>query len=627
MTEWLGPEFIEQPSFNVFDLYAETKPGTATFFVLFPGVDPTPDVEKVGFANNKTIEAGTLTNISMGQGQEENANIVLHKAAKEGHWCMFQNVHLMQSWMKKFERQFEIAIENGAHPEFRCFISAEPPGLPEMEIIPESILQNSIKVANEAPQDLKSNLRRAFSKFDEDQFERAKSHKLPEYKALLFGLCMFHSLIVGRKKFGSQGWSRNYNFNDGDLTICGDVLHNYLTKYEKVPYADLAYIYGEIMYGGHITDDWDRRTNNSYLIVLIRPEILQQMQLTLAPGFKSPDPIKFDREAYRKYIEEKLPPEQPQMFGLHPNAEIGYLTTQSETLFSTILSVQGGSGSGGNDDNKVKNLIATFLGQLPPDFNMFDIMGKAKNKTPYVVVCLQECERMNVLLTEIRTSLNDLDAGLRGALNITDAMELLALMLNRNQVAGSWEKYAYFSKKTLLDWFADMKERVAQLVIWAEALETPPVVWISGLFNPMSYLTAIMQVTARAALLPLDDMCLITEVLNTKEKSEFPAFAEKGAYVNGFFLEGAGWELGRGGEQGYLTEMQLKDLHPIVPIIHVTAVQRKEKRVKGVYNCPVYTTSMRGPTFIFTAGLQMESEETDPNKWILAGVALLMSPE
>ena len=64
----------------------------------------------------------------------------------------------------------------------------------------------------------------------------------------------------------------------------------------------------------------------------------------------------------------------------------------------------------------------------------------------------------------------------------------------------------------------------------------------------MSYLTAIMQVTARAALQPLDDMCLVTDVLNTKEKSEFPTFAESGAYINGFFLEGAGWELGRGGE-------------------------------------------------------------------------------
>lgn len=338
---------------------------------------------------------------------------------------MFQNVHLMISWMKKFERNFEIAVEGGAHPEFRCFISAEPPPLPSMEIIPESIMQNSIKVANEAPQDLKSNLRRCFSKFDESHFEKAKSHKLPEFKAILFGLCMFHSLIVGRKKFGAQGWSRNYNFNDGDLTICGDVLHNYLTKYEKVPYQDLGYIYGQIMYGGHITDGWDRRTNMSYLHVLMRPEIMQQMQLTLAPGYKSPDPNKFDREAYRKYIEEKLPPEIPNMFGLHPNAEIGYLTTQSETLFSTILSVSGGGSGGAGDDSKVKTIIANFLATLPNDFNMFELKGKVKEATPYVVVCLQESERMNTLLIEIRTSLNDLDAGLRGALNITDAMENL----------------------------------------------------------------------------------------------------------------------------------------------------------------------------------------------------------
>jgi dynein heavy chain len=74
-------------------------------------------------------------------------------------------------------------------------------------------------------------LRRAFNQFQDDQFEKAKTHKEKEYKALLFALCMFHSLILGRKKFGSQGWSRNYNFNDGDLTICGDILHNYLAKY------------------------------------------------------------------------------------------------------------------------------------------------------------------------------------------------------------------------------------------------------------------------------------------------------------------------------------------------------------------------------------------------------------
>lgn len=271
------------------------------------------------------------------------------------------------------------------------------------------------------------------------------------------------------------------------------------------------------------------------------------------------------------------------MFGLHPNAEIGYLTTMSETLFSTILSVQGGSSSGGGDDAKIKQLIITLLSTLPNDFNMIDIFGKAKNKTPYVVVCLQECERMNILLGEIRISLNDLDAGLKGSLNITDAMEALSRQLGMNLVPGSWEKYAYFSKKTLLDWFTDMRDRVTQLVNWQEVLEAPSVVWISGLFNPMSYLTAIMQVTARAALLPLDDMCLVTTVMNTKDKAEFPTNAEDGAYINGFFLEGAGWENGRGGEQGYLTEMQLKDLHPILPVMHVTAVTRQQKVSKGMY--------------------------------------------
>lgn len=147
---------------------------------------------------------------------------------------------------------------------------------------------------------------------------------------------MFHSLIIGRKKFGAQGWSRNYPFNDGDLLICGEVLHNYLSKYDTIPYADLKYLYGDIMYGGHITDELDRRTNSTYLEKLIKPEIMQQMQLTMAPGFKSPDPLKFDRSRYEEYIEKNLPAEIPQMFGLHPNAEIGYLTTQAEALFMMV---------------------------------------------------------------------------------------------------------------------------------------------------------------------------------------------------------------------------------------------------------------------------------------------------
>lgn len=161
---------------------------------------------------------------------------------------------------------------------------------------------------------------------------------------------------------------------------------------------------------------------------------------------------------------------------------------------------------------------------------------------------------MNTLLSTIRISLNELDAGLKGQLNITDAMESLSNSLSINKVPDSWEKYAYFSKKGLIEWFYDMIDRVKQLTYWSTEVATPKSLWISGLFNPMSFLTAIMQVTARSNGLPLDDMCLKTDVLNTKDVDELPGIPDTGAYVHGFFLEGAAWELGRGGEQGNLTD-------------------------------------------------------------------------
>lgn len=126
----------------------------------------------------------------------------------------------------------------------------------------------------------------------------------------------------------------------------------------------------------------------------------------------------------------------------------------------------------------------------------------------------------------------------------------------------------------------------------------------------MSYLTAIKQVTARSGGLPLDEMELKTDVLNTKNIADLATFAESGAYINGFFLEGAAWECGRGGEQGYLQEMILKELHPELPIMHVTAVERKHFSRVGMYDCPVYVTTMRGPTYVFTACLKMESEDS-----------------
>jgi hypothetical protein len=51
----------------------------------------------------------------------------------------------------------------------------------------------------------------------------------------------------------------------GDLTISINVLYNYLENSSNIPWEDLRYLFGEIMYGGHITDDWDRRLCRTFL--------------------------------------------------------------------------------------------------------------------------------------------------------------------------------------------------------------------------------------------------------------------------------------------------------------------------------------------------------------------------
>ena len=155
----------------------------------------------------------------------------------QGGWVFLQNVHLMPDWLPTLERTLEMCSAN-AHANFRCFISAEPPPLPHWKTIPESLLQSCIKVSNEAPSDLKSNLRRAWRQYSLRR-ESLPARSKPSSRACLFTIC-FHSVILGRRKFGQQGWSRAYSFNTGDLSICADVCENYIMNNEDIPWDDAA---------------------------------------------------------------------------------------------------------------------------------------------------------------------------------------------------------------------------------------------------------------------------------------------------------------------------------------------------------------------------------------------------
>jgi dynein heavy chain len=86
--EKMGERYIEQSPFNIFEAFEESSKNVPIFFVLFPGVDPTPDVERVAAKFDITANNRRFINISMGQGQEEPAKRAVYDCAKKGYWVM-----------------------------------------------------------------------------------------------------------------------------------------------------------------------------------------------------------------------------------------------------------------------------------------------------------------------------------------------------------------------------------------------------------------------------------------------------------------------------------------------------------------------------------------------------------
>jgi dynein heavy chain len=633
----MGARYIDEALFDMRACFNESSSSTPIFFVLFPGVDVTQDVESLGKMLGFTAKNGKYVNISMGQGQERVAAERIDTFAKSGGWVFLQQINLVASWLPSLERALETA--KFGHGNFRCFLSCELSGLQSVTI-PPRVLQSSIKIANELPVDAKASLRMAYANFSEETWASCAGDKkkLNDCKRCLFTLCIFHTMLLGRKKFGYVGWSRAYPFNTSDLTICGSIIVAYVRDQPETPYADLRYLIGEIMYGGHITDPWDRRMTNNELTVLFT-EALTQPGSECIPNFPMPDPARTDYAGYCRHIEERLPPEDPTMYRLHPNAGIGNLMNATSMLFMDIgmLTMQhsnGGSGSasgggGASIEDAVSELVTEYLAKCPNQLEISEVRSRIKEETPYIICLLLECERMNELLFEVRHSLIDLQEGLKGNLDMTKDMEALMGSLFASRVPAAWERVAYASLKGLVGWWADMVKRVNQLTEWSGTLLLPKSVWIAGLFSVDAFLTAVNQTAARRDSLPLDTMDTIVDVTELIDPSSLEAPTEDGAMVDGLCMEGARWD----SEAGGIAESVLKDLHPAMPLLHIFSQQAPafETRVseQGYFECPVFACTTRGANdanAIWAASIKMV-EGDRKEKWISAAVCLLLAAE
>ena len=254
----MGNQYVTSPPILYDKIYAQSTEKTPIVFILSPGADPQGELEILG--ENLGFGPAKFKYLALGQGMGDKAKAAIESGATRGYWVMLQNCHLLTSWLKKLEA----IIEGLTKPDkqFRLWLTTNP-----SDMFPLGILQRSIKVVTEPPDGLGANVRSAYTKVTEEMLNECPN---PEYKALIYVVSFFHATIQERKKFGKIGWNVPYDFNDSDYRISINLIGLYLNKAietneEELPWSTLRYLIGEAMYGGRVTDDFDRRVLNTYL--------------------------------------------------------------------------------------------------------------------------------------------------------------------------------------------------------------------------------------------------------------------------------------------------------------------------------------------------------------------------
>eukprot|EP00327_Prymnesium_parvum_P015479 CAMPEP_0113272674 /NCGR_PEP_ID=MMETSP0008_2-20120614/23450_1 /TAXON_ID=97485 /ORGANISM="Prymnesium parvum" /LENGTH=4484 /DNA_ID=CAMNT_0000122153 /DNA_START=48 /DNA_END=13502 /DNA_ORIENTATION=+ /assembly_acc=CAM_ASM_000153 len=616
----LGKRYVLSKPLDLKAISEESTAYVPAITLLSTGSDPTTII--VELARKKKIK---VVSISMGQGQEPAARKLLEQGTTEGCWVLLQNCHLGLNFMIEVEQW--ILTLNETLETFRLWITAEP-----HPKFPIGLLQTSIKFTNEAPAGVQAGLKASYNWLNQDVLDSVSE---PKWKIMLFALCFMHTIVQERRKFGPLGFNVPYEFSQADLSACVNYIQNHLNDMElkkrPVDWITVNYMVCDVQYGGKITDDFDRRLFNTYGKSWLTEKCLAPDFVFMPGNDQYSIPVANEIEVYRKYIQDLPLVDDPELFGLHANADLVYRSNLTKQVLNTILDIQpkeGGAAGGLTREEIVLKMVEDLQTKCPPDYNADNVKSSIKvlgGLSKPLNICLkQEIDRLQKVLKRLRTDLASLKLAIAGTIvmspELADALDALFLA----RVPSGWSKLSDLAAPSMGVWFVNILNRADQLTNWLKN-GRPLCFWLTGFFNASGFLTANRQDVCRGHAKDnwaLDDVVSTFDVLK-QEKDDVKHAPAEGIYIYGLFLDGCRWDKAKGS----LVDSEAKVLFAPLPVLHISATGSIDKtKVKDtIYECPVYRAPKRtGLNFI--TSVKLKSDEGSM-KWVLRGVALLTTTD
>ena len=569
----LGTVFLESAVLNLDKLAEETDSLTPLICLLSIGSDPCNQLDTIA-----CIKMQEYRQIAMGQGQEEPARKMITDALLNGHWLMLQNCHLCIEFCEEIMQT--LLETSDMHHQFRLWITTEV-----YRKFPVGLLQMSLKFTNEPPSGIGSCLKRIYSDLSQDILEYSNHVTWPK---LLFGVAFLHSVVQERKKFGAIGWNTPYEFNRADFTSSTQFIMNHLDDLEPkqgISWSTICYMLSEVQYGGKITDDFDRRLLKCFCLTWFS-ENMTEPNFEFYPGYSFPDCR--TSEDYNIFIPSMPFQDSPEVVGLHSNANISHQINIVNGILDQIVQIQPKENSGvlkgATREDIVGKLATDFLKKLPKDYvpnEVREALAKLGGMQPMNIFLRQEIDRMQTILTLVKTTLADLKMALDGSIVMSDELKETLDDMFDAKVPRKWLKVSWQSS-SLGFWFTELLERDDQFKRWC-FYGRPKVFWMTGFFNPQGFITAMRQETTRAHKNWSLDSVVCQNLITRFSKEDIHESPPEGVYIHGLFLEGASIDR----KTGKLIEAKPKVLYEPVPVIYIYAIN---SNAGTIYNNVLYIT-------------------------------------